>query len=366
VRHCSWYLNWKTGVEIKLSAFQLAQAQATASRATQVQVQTSSAIHHPSFGAHPTTTNQPVMPPWVSPHQPTTTSESVALVAVDTPVMATMPLGVQNGPSPLCAPSPPPDGAWMSPMIGQSDDHPGLENITPVPAPVIPRVSVARAFMNARPGGPVPTLDHDLQTVERRVSAHVQKKCMTSQESRTALASLSTTTAARNRMSAPAAVPRRGCTKTTTTQKLPTETKKRSKPTKPTRPSKNPPTTHLPPVAPEQSKPSCSYGCEHIGLVELAQMTPNYTRRYLDEDGYFGGKSCLDCHHSIAELFATSKQKAVFYYCQHDYNVFQLHDDSDDLAEKPCDCILCIACYFARDEKKNTAAGSRRVGRKRS
>jgi hypothetical protein len=365
VRHCSWYLNWKTGVEIKLSAFQLTQAQATASRATQVHVQTSSAIQ-PRFGAHPTTTNQPVMPPWVLPPQPTTTSESVALMAVDTPVMATMPLGVQHGNSPLRTPSPPPDGTLMSPMIGQSDDHPGLGNITPVPAPVVPWVSVARAFMNARPGGPVTTLDHDLQTVARRVSAHVQKKCTTSQESRIAMASLSPTTADRNRISAPTAAPRRGCTKTKTThQKHPTKTKRPSKPTKPKRPSKNPQTTRLP-VAPEQSKPSCSYGCEHIGLVELAQMTPNYTRRYLDDDGYFGGKSCLDCHHSIAELFATSKQKAVFYYCQHDYNVFQLHDDSDDLAEKPCDCILCIACYFVRDEKKNTATGSRRVGRKRS
>jgi hypothetical protein len=103
---------------------------------------------------------------------------------------------------------------------------------------------------------------------------------------------------------------------------------------------------------------ACRYGCCHGSLLDLVQMASRNTKHALKTGNFFYGKTCADCTMPIAELFATSKNKALFYYCTVDFNVAELDNDATvSCAPKPCDCILCITCYFARDTRKQASNG---------
>ncbi len=89
-------------------------------------------------------------------------------------------------------------------------------------------------------------------------------------------------------------------------------------------------------------------------------MQPYDTKHYLGNGKYLHNKKCKDCNESIAALFNTLKRKAIFYYCQVDYNVEELTDESKTKAESPCGSILCVGCYFQRDTNKSTTEGKPR------
>jgi hypothetical protein len=98
------------------------------------------------------------------------------------------------------------------------------------------------------------------------------------------------------------------------------------------------------PVAPAMT--TCKYGYSHGGLLELLQLTTNGTKHYLTSGKYMHQKCCTDCNTLIDTLFAESKSRALFYYCQVDYNVSELAYDNREMTAVACSCILCITCYF--------------------
>jgi hypothetical protein len=102
---------------------------------------------------------------------------------------------------------------------------------------------------------------------------------------------------------------------------------------------------------------TCKYGCTHGGLVEMLQMPIYATKHCLQKGNYLHKKKCFDCKQSIEAIFEKSKNKAVFYYCQADYNVAELDDDNKAEAQEPCACILCLTCYFKRETTKNATTG---------
>ena len=89
----------------------------------------------------------------------------------------------------------------------------------------------------------------------------------------------------------------------------------------------------------------------------LKQMMPYDTKYCLEKGNYFYGKQCFDCKVSIASVFRNSKNKALVYYCQVDYNVAELCDDDQTKEEQPCGCILCLTCYYKREAMKNLGQG---------
>ena len=92
--------------------------------------------------------------------------------------------------------------------------------------------------------------------------------------------------------------------------------------------------------------------------MELLQMQPRNTRYSLEPGNYFDQKLCLDCKKPIHDLFQQSKKKAMFYYCPDDWNAAKLEDTDTNLAAQPCDCILCLTCYFGRETKKSEQVGT--------
>jgi hypothetical protein len=86
-------------------------------------------------------------------------------------------------------------------------------------------------------------------------------------------------------------------------------------------------------------------------------MMPYDTKFCLGKGNYFDDKNCIDCHKAITALFHVSNNKAIFYYCPIDYNIDNLQEDNAAVAAAACACILCIDCYFGREEKKTAASG---------
>jgi hypothetical protein len=219
----------------------------------------------------------------------------------------------------------------------------------PVTEPQMKEVAKAAAFMQTKPGGGKETVQREMQNTERRVSSQLQKKSTTSVTGQVALASVSTASAARNKTSIPV------CTPENPKRKAPiaTKPKQRKKKTSAIIPA-------VTPAAPIATIPKCRYGCSHGGLIEMLQMTPMDTKHYLAPGNYLHGKACLDCNKNLGDMFVAAKNKSRFllYYCQVDYNAFELHDDNADLKTTPCACVLCVPCYFGRETKKDETSGA--------
>jgi hypothetical protein len=217
--------------------------------------------------------------------------------------------------------------------------------------------STATAFIDSRPGGPLQTQQQKMVTVERRVSMQLQKKATTSKEGRQALKTISRNVANQNETATPVALSLPAKRKSPSVN-CPLE-KTRQNRAKGNKRATGHATTQDAEVTKQVKTKvlSCKYGCKHGGLLNMQQMQPYDTRHYLGEGMYLHKKNCLDCKHNLGALFKTSKMKAVFYYCQVDYNVKELTDDNKAKADSPCACILCIECYFSRETKKNTTMG---------
>jgi hypothetical protein len=216
------------------------------------------------------------------------------------------------------------------------------------------------AFMDARPGGPQQTQQQNMRNIERHVSAQLKKKATTSTDGQQALIIIADKLAKTNTKKTPSVSSTHKNGKSADT---PRDTTKRRQSQKK---DKNPRPTQKVKTANPLTKPvpatvqACKYGCAHGGLVEMKQMQPYDTKHYLGNGKYLHNKKCKDCNESIAALFNTSKRKAIFYYCQVDYNVEELTDESKTKAESPCASILCVGCYFQRDTNKSTTEGKPR------
>jgi hypothetical protein len=223
-----------------------------------------------------------------------------------------------------------------------------------VTATIAPLPSQAMTFMQGRPEGPQQCAEQATRSQERQLSTQLQAKGTTSIASQSALAAISTIAGVHNIENQPVVnVPR------TKRKANASKTKNTRQKISDSQPTSRPLVAHVSIVRTQPSmSPMCTFGCCHSGLLDLIQMASKNTKYGLKEGNFFHGKQCADCNHPIAELFATSKNKALFYYCPVDYNLAELDDDSKETSGlKPCNCILCITCYFKRETKKQIAKG---------
>ncbi len=109
-------------------------------------------------------------------------------------------------------------------------------------------------------------------------------------------------------------------------------------------------------------------GCRHGDLSVLKSFTKTEATYYTRPNRYLEGKGCLDCKCAILDMRpATSRQKAVVYYCDEGIKGFDAPDDDAMKAELTCNLVLCPQCEAIRRiafERGNE--GRRRGGRKRS
>jgi hypothetical protein len=332
-------------VELRLREFQLGQSQHRPTGALD------QVLLHPTL--HAPATHQLTVPYDEIPHPPTPDPIS-RFPEIENwrkePMEPSMPIGAPT-PSPISQ-----LGRPIAPMLQQTMLTPPIqqkENIIPtanslVNSLAIPRASKAMTFMTTQPGGTVQERQRAMKAAERRVSAQLQRKSTTSGAGRNALVAMSATIAAQNKVVGDV---QRSATKrkdNSNKQHQPSMRKKKKG-------SALVATTKQPIKA---TIPNCDYGCRHGGLVALMQMATSNTKYCLEVGNFFYQKSCLDCNKPIDNLFAQSKNKAVFYYCPVDYNVAELDDDNATFAAQPCKCILCIPCYFGRDTKKKAESGT--------
>jgi hypothetical protein len=266
----------------------------------------------------------------------------------------------------ICMPAKTPDTS-VTPQMTSRIFATTKSSTKPPTSSGIPGPSPAVMFMQSRPEGPQQQTVNARRSQERQVSTQLQAKATTSSAGQDALKAISTLTTALNEEKQPPVVtppharkkakPTKA--KTTVTKAKPTKTKNTKRKTG------NKPTTTVPIVTQvdagrqqSASLPTCLFGCGHGGLLDLLQMSRTDIKYSVKAGNYLHGKKCQDCKQQIADLFAISNNKAQFYYCQLDYNVAELDNDTAVASPKPCNCILCLTCYFKRDQKKAAAQGT--------
>ena len=219
--------------------------------------------------------------------------------------------------------------------------------------------SKAKMFMQSRPGGQLDIMNRDMKGVERRVSSQLQKKCSTSTQGRNALVTIATTMANENKESETVAQHVNKRKKLREVAVLITPNKKYKRGVRHQAADKRKAVKSMPTINTKtMSKGTpCKYGCHHGGLVELLQMIPKHTKYHLESGNYFHQKSCKDCNESIRDLFEKSKSKGIYYYCHMDNKVADLRDDDQEKEASACACILCLPCYYLREEHKTLATG---------
>jgi hypothetical protein len=306
IHHNPSYLRWKTGVETKLYEFQVTQS------------------HDGVSG--PFGTSVPPLPISAVPDSCEVPWNEMALRA-DKAIAA------------ICTPNMQPRAVVTKPK----------HTMVMPTAYTLP--SQVTAFMQGRPNGPQQRAENEMRLQERQVTTQLQAKGTTSTEGRTALAAISTFAAGQNGENQPVVNPPQAKRKATASKTTKTQRKTHVKQKQ-----------TIAPVAiietPPAPLPTCMFGCSHGGLLDLIQMASKNTKYSLNEGNYFHGKECMDCNKQIAALFATSNSKALFYYCPVDYRVAELDHDTAVTAPQPCDCILCITCYFKRETEKQSARGT--------
>ena len=356
VRRVKWFLTWKGGVELHLYEFQLAQSKLrlpiTVAKPTQKPI-TPTALQ--LYDVQLAQSQQHVS---IQDTEYTDNNETAYITPYDVPVNAWEDINLLTGShdSPL---------EDCSPVLNRLSVPASLENNAPVvlntPGVQTAKVTLATpasTFMRERPLGPVQNTNKQLKVLARSVSAKVKQKGTTTPQGRAAIQSVATQAGKNNKENEPGPKPTktRKVTSTTPVPTNKTKQNKRQKVTAPTQRKKKMSEKDTVPVRTEPL-PVCTYGCSHGGLVGLKQMMPYDTKFCLEKGNYFDSKCCVDCKKSIAAVFESTKNKALLYYCPIDYNVHNLRDDNDAVAETHCACILCIACYFGREGKKTAAAG---------
>jgi hypothetical protein len=216
-------------------------------------------------------------------------------------------------------------------------------------------LSKAEVFMQSRPGGQLETKNSKMKGAERRVSAQLQKKGTTSGQGRKALDGITAIMATSNKAddaADPATVKKRK--QPGQHAVLITPTKKISKGVRKKAAGKHKPVKSGLAI---NNKKTAQVWVQARGLLELVQMIPKWTKYHLEEGNYFHQKQCKDCKESIGELFDKSKEKGIFYYCHMDNKVADLSFDDQEQQTTACACVLCLTCYYNREEKKKLASG---------
>ena len=109
-------------------------------------------------------------------------------------------------------------------------------------------------------------------------------------------------------------------------------------------------------------------GCRHGDLSVLKSFVKAEATYYTRPNRYLEGKGCLDCKRAILDMKpATSRQKAVVFYCDEGIKGFDAPDDDPMKAQLTCNLVLCPQCEAIRRiafERGNE--GRRGGGRKQS
>jgi hypothetical protein len=222
---------------------------------------------------------------------------------------------------------------------------------------VIPYPSKTGVFMMTHPGGQLETRDRAMKVVERQVSSQLQKKGPTSAQGRNALVAIAETAASKNKENGRLA-PSVNKRKVRIISALKTKgNRKQGGVGQGPKINKERVSEKSKKARKELPGSTCEYGCHHGGLVELLQMIPKDTKYHLESGNYFHQKKCRDCKEWVGDLFGKSRSRAIFYYCHMDNKVADLNDDDHEKEATACACILCLPCYYKREENKKGASG---------
>jgi hypothetical protein len=371
IRDAKWYTTWKSGVELKLYAFQHARSRA----GSQTQfVAATPTLPWDSIGdilpsenkweeldldanLYDETAELNELPRY-QPNKIQLAPPTAAPSTTETPKATRPCVLLKLGAAQINAPIPPATIVRARPHypVVLKTKPAYTPNATAPDAKYTHSPTGAGLFMQSRPGGPIAAKAQIMKVAERKVSSSIQKKGTTSVQGHNALQTIATNTASYNKENQPETTPgiKRKCTgkrkaKTTPTPKVRTTKTSTTKTTTTT-----PKSTTMAPKA-----KMCNYGCTHGAWVGLKQMMPYDTKYCLEKGNYLYGKNCVDCKDSIGSVFQRSKNKALLYYCQVDYNVFELSDDNQEKEEQPCGCILCLTCYYKREETKKKQGGGK-------
>jgi hypothetical protein len=233
-----------------------------------------------------------------------------------------------------------------------------------VPSPL----TMVKEFMQSRPGGQLEARDREMRVMESRVSSKMKKKGTTSADGRNVLDKIATIMANKNKDNGTTDRCIKKRRKIGERVVLITPNKRKQKDVQGAA-SKHEKVGSDPAIEKKSKMPVevCKYGCQHGGLLELVQVIPKWTKYHLESGNYFHDKQCKDYNKSIDDLFGKSKGKGIFYYCHIDNKVADFSDDEQEMEITACACILCLLCYYSRDEKKKLASGksTRSSGRHR-
>ena len=124
-------------------------------------------------------------------------------------------------------------------------------------------------------------------------------------------------------------------------------------------------------------KATDTFGCRHLGVMQLFCMSVAWYKHYLNEGEFLHGEKCAGdtCRNMPAEKILEQQGKSksdgsVLYYC--DEGCKAMHsNDQDVLRDLKCNYFLCLPCYLDRMEKldlerkQESNGGVRKSSRKR-
>ena len=259
IRHARLFITWKTGVELKLYEFQITQSKNV--HKNHLATPVGHGHVHPNSGMLQEHTDLGVIK---------LSTSVVALQDSDEKTIRKIGIDNQVHTNDIADQTDwgavifqPPKNSGTTPTIAMQDFMP----VTMTE----PKQTPAAAFVAARPGGPLQLEKDAMQICERRVTAHLQRKSTTAPEGRMAMADIASMTAAAN-------------TKVNKRKPL-------SKKTKGGKIRKGNTTVELPIILTKDNVTpiatvvvvadavpfTCTYGCQHVGLVGLKQMMPHST-----------------------------------------------------------------------------------------
>jgi hypothetical protein len=132
--------------------------------------------------------------------------------------------------------------------------------------------------------------------------------------------------------------------------------------------------------------PCDSYGCKHVGVLELKELPKTYLKTYVKEGGWLFQLPCYDCKKKsdkevggndesdrildLANLLTGRKRNVddMARYCNFGVTSHGMEEDNEWKKSFACDMVLCIPCYKERLVESGHGASGReqrsRRGRK--
>jgi hypothetical protein len=122
--------------------------------------------------------------------------------------------------------------------------------------------------------------------------------------------------------------------------------------------------------------PCDSYGCKHVGVLELKELPRSYLKSYVKEGGCLFQMPCYDCKKKmdkkiignegtarvldLADLLTSKKGNVdeMARYCNYGVASHGMKEDDDWKERFACDMVLCIPCYKERmDDSDHRGSG---------